>query len=94
MQQFHNQVISEVSAHLTPSAHECLVLPAACVPILTPLLSLAHFLRSRNCCLSTPSHMSSEIKMIQTILEASYIICFIYIFACYLLYHLPSWKRD
>lgn len=94
MQQFHNQLISEVSAYLTPSAHEHLILPAACVLTLTLLLSLAHFLRSRNCCLSTPSHMPSQIKMVQTILEVSHIICYIYIFTCYLLYHLPSWKRD
>lgn len=81
MQQFHNQVISELSAHLTPSAHECLILPAACVLIQTPLLALTHFLRSRNHCLSTPSHMSSENKMIQTILKARYIIClYIYIY--------------
>lgn len=81
MQQFRNQLISEVSAYLTPSAHEHLILPAACVLTLTLLLSLAHFLRSRNCCLSTPSHMPSQIKMVQTILEVSHIICFIYIYS-------------
>lgn len=45
MQQFYHQAVSEASAHLTPSAHGCLTLPAACILTLTPLLSLAHFLR-------------------------------------------------
>lgn len=70
MQQFHNQLISEVSAHLTLNAHEHLILPAASALILSQLLSLAHFLRSRNCCLSTPS----QIKIIHTVLEVSHVI--------------------
>lgn len=45
MQQFYHQAVSEASTLLTPNAHECLTLPAACILTLTPLLSLAHFLR-------------------------------------------------